>query len=319
MTLRSLPRRHFLALATGSLARAQAPAQAPVTRPEVSEQTCPLEPIQPVAQDGYKGRAFLRKPPGNGRMPAIVWIHGGLRNFPEEGLRRWALGTNVSRFLAAGYAVCATTYRSRDHDPQTRDSVNDCLAAVDHLKRLNFVDSKSIGVFGCSGGGDLALEIAAASGDVCAISAEEPASFMFAGIFNASFPKKGELLTPPDSIPIGENPKRYYTPEYQKTTRAKIARIRCPILIVQGDQNWVVPFNDQVLIPEIRAAGKELEVLSLAGEPHCFSMMEGLAKGVGTRHSAALKAFERIDGFFRRHVAAKPKPMDPSLVKQIPV
>jgi hypothetical protein len=66
---------------------------------------------------------------------------------------------------------------------------------------------------------------------------EEPASFIFAGIFNAGFPKKGERFTPIDSLPIGEEPKRHYTPKYQQITRAKIAKIQCPVLILLGGKN----------------------------------------------------------------------------------
>ena len=238
---RPLDRRRFLALATAGLTR----AAEPVTRPIVSEEACPLEPIQGV-------QGFVRKPPGKGPFPAIIWIHGGLLTRPLDSLKDLALNqANPSRFLAAGYVVAIPTYRSRDHDPQSTVSLEDCLAAVKAVKTLPGVDAQSVVVYGCSGGGDLALEVAAAT-EVCAIVPEEPASFIFAGIFNARFPKKGERLTPSDSLPIGQDPKGYYTPEYQKLTRAKIAKIRCPILMIQGDRNWVVPFNNQVLIPELR-------------------------------------------------------------------
>jgi hypothetical protein len=47
---------------------------------------------------------------------------------------------------------------------------------------LPYVDATSIVVFGCSGGGDMALEIPAAD-TVAATVCEEPASVMFTGIF----------------------------------------------------------------------------------------------------------------------------------------
>ena len=235
MQLHTLDRRRFLALAVAGLARA-ARSQEQITRPEISEDACPLEPIAPVARDGHRGQGILRRPPGAGPFPAILWIHGGLVTVPAEQLRATALNMiTPSRFLAAGYVVPIITYRSRDHDPQSTVSLEDCLAAVDHVRRLPFVDPKSIVVYGCSGGGDLALEVAAAT-EVCAIVPEEPATVLLTGIFNTKFPKKGERFTPADAAPILEDPKRYYTAEYQKITQAKIARIRCPILIVQGDQ-----------------------------------------------------------------------------------
>jgi dienelactone hydrolase len=116
-------------------------------------------------------------------------------------------------------------------------SREDSLAAFEYIRRLPFVDPKSIVIYGCSGGGDLALEVAAATTEPCAIVPEEPASFIFAGIFNAESPKRGERFVPDDSLPIGKNPRGFYTIEFQKLTRAKIARIHCPILIIQGDQD----------------------------------------------------------------------------------
>lgn len=284
-----------------------------ITRPMVSEDSCPLEPFAPVAPDGHRGQGILRKPPGSGPFPAVVWIHGGLQTRSLDALKDLALNqANPSRFLAAGYVVAVITYRSRDHDPQAKVSLEDCLAAVDHLRRLSYVDPKSIVIYGCSGGGDLALEVAAAT-QVCAIVPEEPASVLLTGIFNAKFPKKGERYTPLDAAPISENPKHYYTPEYQKLTLEKINRIRCPILIVQGDQHRINHFNAEVLIPALRSAGKTLEVITYAGEPHCFAFTGN------QRPAAAFKAFQDANTFYLRHLRTKPKPLDTGLVKHVPL
>ena len=311
MQLHTLDRRRFLGLAVAGLART-ARSQEQITRPEISEDACPLEPIAPVARDGHRGQGMLRKPPGAGPFPAILWIHGGLVTVPAEQLRATALNMiTPSRFLAAGYVVPILTYRSRDHDPQSTVSLEDCVAAVHHVRGLGFVDPKSIIVYGCSGGGDLALEVAAAT-EVCAIVPEEPATVLLTGIFNMKFPKKGERFTPADAGPILEDPKRYYTAEYQKITQAKIARIRCPILIVQGDQHPINRFNAEVLIPGLRAAGKTLEVITYPGEPHCFGFHGRRVAGA----KAALKMFQDADAFCQRYLATKPKAIDASLVKQ---
>lgn len=311
--LSMLNRRCFLALASsGCLIR----ADEQVTYPVISEDACPLERITPVAQDGHQGLAFMRKPRGRGPFPLILIIHGGLSTWPEEQLKMYSLTPTPSRFLAAGYAVVETTYRGRDEDPQSKVSLEDCLAAIQYVRRLGFVDSKSIIAFGCSGGGDLALEIAART-EVCAIVAEEPASMLLTGIFNAKLPKKGERYAPGDGAFISENPKRYYTPEHQKFTLAKIKRIRCPILIVQGDQTSVNHFNAEVLIPELRAAGKSVEVMTYPSEPHCFCFY---GSGPRTPHpAAALKAYRDIDSFCERYLSTKPRAIEPSLIKLKPL
>lgn len=60
----------------------RADAQDTATFPVVSEDACPLEPFAPVAQDGFRGQGILRKPPGNGPFPAVLWIHGDMVTFP---------------------------------------------------------------------------------------------------------------------------------------------------------------------------------------------------------------------------------------------
>jgi para-nitrobenzyl esterase len=286
----------------------------PISSPVISEQTSPLESIAPAGRDGYRGEGFLRKPPGAGPFPVVVMIHGGLVRRSAEELKRYALSVPYpSRFLAAGYAVAVITYRSRDDDPQSRVSAEDSLAAVNHVRRLSYVDPKSVVVYGCSGGGDLALEVATMT-DVTALAAEEPASVHFTGITDTNVPRSGPRFTPDDSLPILADPKRYYTTKYQAIARDKIGRIRSPILIVQGDQHPLNRFNREVLIPELQAARKALEVRTYPGEPHCFAF------GSPPRAAqAALKAFQDTDAFFRRHLNTQPKPIDPTLIDHVPL
>ena len=283
-----------------------------ITRPVVSEKTSPLEPIAPAAKDGFAGQAFLRKPPGEGPFPAVVLVHGGLATMATDRLREYVVANALpSRFLAAGYVVATITYRSRNVDLQSRVSMDDSLAAVEYLQRLPYVNAASVGIFGCSGGGDLALAVAAEK-PVAAIVAEEPASILFTGVFDNTFRKAGERYTPGDSAPIFEDAKRYYTEEHQRLTREKIARIQSPILIVQGDVKTrlaVNDFNAAILIPELQFAHKSVEVITYPGQPHCFAM--------GSQSASAWKAFRDSDAFFRRYVATQPKPIDPGLITEV--
>ena len=219
-------RRTFLAAALAGVVPASvAEAQAEVTRPVVAEANCPLEIIQPIASDGYRGLGVLRKPPGNGSFPAFVSLHGDIVTQSLSYLQSRARDTaNASRFLAAGYVVVVPTYRSRDVDPQSSVSLEDSLAVIEFVRKLPYVDAESIVVFGCSGGGDLALEVASRT-RICAVVPEEPASMLMAGMFNTGTPRKGERYTPLDSLFLMDNPKQYYTPEFQTILRAKIARI----------------------------------------------------------------------------------------------
>jgi acetyl esterase/lipase len=325
----SLDRRGFLvATLAGVIHRGVAEAQeTPITRPMISETDCPLETIEPIAGE-HRGLGVLRKPPGKGPFPAIIWLHGGITTFPltrlQSAVRDMA---NPTRFLAAGYVVIAPTYRSRDHDIQSPVSLEDTLAVIEYVRKLPYVDPKSLIVFGCSGGGDLALE-AAARTDVSAVVAEEPASVVMSGVFNANTPKKGERFTPEDSFFQLENPKQHYKPEHQKILRAKIEKIRSPILIIQGDEDrQEIPinrFNAYVLIPELRAAKKTLKVLSYPGQAHCFCAASGRPRPAGRAApaswpSAALGAYRDIEAFCRPYLKTQPKPLDASLLTYAPV
>ncbi len=301
-------------LLTSVPAASRGQAGEPVT-PVVSEDVAPLESIAPVARDGHRGEGLLRKPPGAGPYPAVVWIHGGLTTVPIEALKDLALRTPPpSRFLAAGYVVAVITYRSRDVDPQSSVSLEDSLAAVEYVRGLPYVDPSSVVVYGCSGGGDLALEVAAST-HVAAIVAEEPASMLFTGVWNVDLPKRGERYAPGDSRLITEDPLRYYTAPHQAFTREKIDRISSPILILQGDEAFPLNrFNAQVLIPELRSAGKTLEINTYPGEPHCFA-----SSGIRPRPAVALQAFRDADAFFREHLNTQPHTVDDSLVEQVPL
>jgi dipeptidyl aminopeptidase/acylaminoacyl peptidase len=330
--VKPVDRRAFIfAAAAGFVAPRLLPAQPAVTRPVVSEKACPLETITPVASDGHRGLAVLRKPPGAGPFPVVVWFHGGLMTFALERLQGKArdLATGP-RFLAAGYVFVAPTYRSRDVDPQATDTVEDALATVEYLRKLPFIDRQSIVVGGCSGGGDLALQVAART-EVCAVVAEEPASVVTTGLFNKSLPKQGERYTPADAYFLSLDGRRYYTDELQQAFRAKAAKIRAPILIVQGDVDReevrINRFNADVLIPELRALRKEVDVKSYPDQVHCFCDASGIprradgnfGRAPASWPAAALKAFEDIDAFCRRHVRTLPKALDPGLITLAPV
>src|ERR1041384_5887197 len=138
----------------------------------VSEQDCPLETIEVPAAEGHKVLGVLRKPPGPGPFPALVHLHGTLDIKSLASLQAWTRDATPSRFLAAGYVLVTPTFRSRTEDPQTRNALVDCLTMIDYVKKRSDVDPRSVVVWGDSGGGSLALELAGET-DLAAIAAQE--------------------------------------------------------------------------------------------------------------------------------------------------
>ena len=301
-----------LAACATPLAQSTATQDATITRPVVAETTSPIETIAPVARDGHRGLGLLRKPPGNGPFPAVVIIHGGLGTAPRSMLDAITAGPMASRFLAAGYVVAVITYRSREADPQMQEPIADSMAALEHLRSLPYVDRKSTAIYGCSGGGDLAMQVAAST-EVAAIAPEEPASVLFTGVLNKDVARGGEKFSPKDAAILMSEPLRFYTAPYQSRTREKLARIRAPMLILQGDRSLETKFNEQVLIPELIASKKAFDVITYPGEPHCFAFNPR-----SERPAVALKAFQDTDAFFRKHLPTTPKPIDKTLITEFP-
>ncbi|MDO8542035.1 MAG: alpha/beta fold hydrolase [Opitutaceae bacterium] len=269
----------------------------------VSEKACPLEVIEVPTADKNKALAVVRKPPGQGPFPAIVFLHGGLGQHDVQELQTESRNQPTrGRFLAAGYVVVNATFRSRRDDPQTRDALVDCLAIIAHVKKMPEVDPKSVVLFGGSGGGSLALELAGEA-KLCAVVAGEPASVLFTGMMTKD--NRG-LMT------IMENPKSFYTPELQNFTRAKIRKIACPVLIVHGDQHPLKKINHEIIIPELKVAEKNVEVIIYPEQPHGFYWGRGTPE-------AARKCFNDSHAFIKKNLPTQPKPLDKSLIKQVSV
>lgn len=289
-------RQHGRSAASGGNRRGQAAqntpskddplAEAPVRKREefsVSEELCPLETIEVTGKDGTKVIGILRKPPGAGPFPALVHLHGTLNTKNLKDLRVWATQPTASRFLAAGYLVLTPTFRDREADPQTRDALIDCLAMIDWVKQRPDVDPKSVVVWGDSGGGSLALELAGDT-DLAAAAAQEPATILMIGTLSKEQSSKGVAMT---------DPKKLWTPELQAMTREKIRKIHCPLFIAYGDKSEINRVNHEIVIPELRAAGKDLQTKLYPGQRHGFS-------------KSNVEFFEDCRTFFEKSIATQP-------------
>ena len=279
-----------------------------ITFPLISEDRVPVSELS-LTETAY---GAVRKPPGEGPFPAVIFLHGGLGQSSIGNLRKNSVQQPTqARFLAWGYVTVTATRRAIRHDPQGRGVVEDTLALVRATRELPFVDAASVALYGGSGGGTLALEVASVSGDLAAIVVGEPATIIYMGMFT-----KDHVVFDEDGKPtgdrrwdvMGQDPAALYTGEVRELTRRKLSGLSAPTLVLHGDVHALKEFNLGLFVPELKALGKPVTVKMYRGEPHGFYW------GRGRDPAQALRANEDADAFLRQHIRAQPRSVDTSWI-----
>lgn len=234
----------------------------PVDPVVIPESECPVQGIAARAADGRAARAWWRKPKGDGPFPAILFVHGGLTEFPEASLRQHLTANPViTRFLAAGYAVVMSTFRTYEQDVQSRGPIEDIRAVLRETAKLPGIDPRCIALYGGSGGGSIALELAGDT-EVRAVVMGEPATVIYTGMLNTGeYGPRLEMMA---------NPEKYFTPELRERTSEKLKTIRVPVLILHGDQHDLHRLNKPIFLPLMKVAGVKVEYREYSGYGHGF-------------------------------------------------
>ena len=233
-----------------------------------------------------------------GPLPLIVWVHGG----------GWQAGSKenarAARMTQRGYAVASISYRL-SHEAIFPAQIHDCKAAVRWLRanaqRYN-LDPNRFGAWGPSAGGHL-VALLGTSGGVTELEGDEgnlsyssrvqavcdyfgPTDLLAMKEFPCRIDRDdpncpearligGGLAENPDKVRLAD-PITYVTPDDP------------PFLIVHGDQDDVVPFNQSDLL---------YQALKKAGVVVTFHTVEGAGHGFGEREPAEL-----VNAFFDRHL-----------------
>jgi enterochelin esterase-like enzyme len=268
---------------------------------EIAETESPIRTLENKASDGRAIRAFWRKPNGDGPFPAVVFIHGGLTQFPEEVLRRQLLVNPViTRLLAGGYAVAQATFRTYEQDVQSRGPIEDVRAAVQALAKVPGVDPGRIALFGGSGGGSIALELGSDPA-VRAIVAGEPATVLYTG-----------MLTTGDYGPrleIMAAPEKYLTAALRERTLEKLKTLRAPVLILHSDRHDLHKLNAPLFVPLMKQAGVNVEYREYAGYGHGFYFGGGDDRwGKGADEAAVASVVRDVRAFLEESMPATPPP-----------
>jgi len=277
--------------------------------------------------DGHEVLADVHRPQGDGLHPVVLWIHGGAL---IAGHREEILPKHREAYLAAGYAVVCIDYRLAPETklPQIVEDVRDAFAWVrEQGPRLFGADPDRIAAVGHSGGGYLALM----AGVVVQPRLRAIVSFYGYGDIIGDWYRlpdpcyrRQPLVTEAEaravvgSAPVcshagwedrrpfylycrqqGLWPKEVagFDPETDREAFTPFCPVRNitpdypPILLLHGDQDTDVPYQQSVLMAEaLSRAGVPHELITLPNGPHGFD--EGDTP-------AANAAFERVLVFLR--------------------
>jgi len=288
-----MPGTPYLLAEGGKVERAIAPDWIPKDFPAASL-VIPQQVIFKSA-DGWEihGQLFLPAAKPSGRMPAVIFMHGGP-------IRQMLLGWHylyyyhnaygMNQYLASqGYAVLSVNYRSgigygrRFREAPGRGArgateYQDIVAAGNYLRTRDDIDPARIGLWGGSYGGYLtALGLArnsdlfAAGVDLHGVHDWSTRRFRtWAGTESADVVKKAR-----ESSPV-----------------ASVEKWKSPVLLIQGDDDRNVDFSQTVdLAQRLRAQKVEFEQMVLPDEVHDFLL-----------HRHWLAVYKATSDFFDRHL-----------------
>jgi acetyl esterase/lipase len=230
------------------------------------------KPIDYLAADGLKIHAYLTLPPKREakNLPLIVLPHGGpeARDYIDFDWQAQALASR-------GYAVLQPNFRGSSdygaaftnagHGQWGRKMQTDLSDGVRELVKQGVVDPKRVAIVGASYGGYAALAGATLDAGVyrCAVSIAGVADLEYFTRFEKR--KYGHM----------SSAAAYWKDYLGDGSYADISPLRqaahayCPILLIHGKDDTVVPFyQSEEMEKALKAAGKTVEFVPFEGQDH---------------------------------------------------
>ncbi len=243
------------------------------------------KPVIFTATDGttVHGQLFLPAD-GKPRQPGLIFVHGGP---PRQMLLGWSPmdyythAYAMNQYLASqGFVVLSVNYRlgigygrAFQHAAKAGSAgaseYLDVVAGARFLQALPGVDPNRIGIWGGSYGGYLTALALARDSDIFKVGVD------LHGVHDRSL------------IPHSPRPPRYEQGSFDEVMKsafdsspeAALAGWRSPVLLIQGDDDRNVPFNQTVdLARRLAAQGTPFEELILPNEIHGFLRYESWLK-----------------------------------------
>jgi dipeptidyl aminopeptidase/acylaminoacyl peptidase len=282
-----------VALTAGGQWRRLAPEAIPSSFP--SSKLVMPQAVTLTAKDGHETHAqlFLPRETSSRPHPAILFFHGGpqrqmLLGFDPKRAYSWIYGFH-QYLVAQGYIVLSVNYRGgtgygleyREADnlgPGGGSELNDLVGAITYLRGRKDVESRALGIWGPSYGGFMtALGLARVS-DALAAGVD------YSGIHDWST----YLSSQSEPVDGAEAERR----AKESSPIATINQWHSPVLVVQADDDRVVPFRQAAeLIEALRSHNIEHDVIMIPNEIHDMG-----------RYSSWMLLFDAADRYFDRYL-----------------
>jgi dipeptidyl aminopeptidase/acylaminoacyl peptidase len=250
------------------------------------------QPVRFSSADGLEihGQLFLpTRKPANGRSPTMVFFHGGSR---RQMLPAWhymyyySNSYAMNQYLAnLGYVVLSVNYRSGtgygmdfrealNYGASGGSEYNDVQGAGVYLRSRTDVDPARIGAWGGSYGGYLTAMALARASDLYKVGVD------FHGVHDWA----REL-----NVPVTEPD---YKLAFESSPMAFLGTWRSPVLLIAGDDDRNVQFNQTVMLADaLRKRSVEMELLIFPDEVHDFLL-----------HRSWKQAYEASARFIKAHL-----------------
>ncbi len=271
----------------------------------VKRSESPIQLTFVPTRDGVYTPIALRKPPGEGPFPAVLFLAGngggGMEAARSAMLNR---GYVSDRFLDEGYAVAWLRYRAEVPRayagaqplpkegrvlPRSPLDHDDLIAIVDYVGRLPFVERERVGLVGSSHGGEMILK-AASEIDIAAGALCEPASHEFLSV---------DMSRLPPGEPQLQDVERVRELAEKGRAMERIQGINGPLLVIGRDDDHLQGVFRLTYL-WLLEAGKDAQWVSYDHPRHGFALPRRSRDGEYHPNSDQKSVIARMLEFFER-------------------
>ena len=208
--------------------------------------------------DGLLVNGELYLPPGNQKLPLIIFNHDGISGISKEHR------LSSVRLAKSGFVVFSPSYRGEDGSEGVveiaKGEVNDVLHALELLKNHKRVDSKRVGMVGASHGALISVLAASRSKDVKAVVS----AYGVMDIYRWYSYLKSAGKLGKDEVTVrtyGPGPEARPQSFALRNAVSVVSKLDCPVLLLQGSLDDIVPEEQARLMEKaMKKAGKSVKV-----------------------------------------------------------